>query len=162
MLESAYLNSLIARAKQDVKTIVLPEGEDERILKAAHLITAEKAAKVIILGDVESVKKHFAGHNWSLEDIELVSPAKSANLEKYTKLLYELRKEKGMTEEEAAKTVLNPNYFGTLMIKAGDADGMVSGANHSTADTVRPALQIIKSAKIGASVSSLLILVHND
>lgn len=109
MLESAYLNSLIARAKQDVKTIVLPEGEDERILKAAHLITAEKAAKVIILGDVESVKKHFAGHNWSLEDIELVDPAKSANLEKYTKLLYELRKEKGMTEEEAAKTVLNPN-----------------------------------------------------
>lgn len=162
MLESAYLNSLIARAKQDVKTIVLPEGEDERILKAAHLITAEKAAKVIILGDVESVKKHFAGHNWSLEDIELVDPAKSANLEKYTKLLYELRKEKGMTEEEAAKTVLNPNYFGTLMIKAGDADGMVSGANHSTADTVRPALQIIKSAKKGASVSSLLILVHND
>ena len=72
MLESAYLNSLIARAKQDVKTIVLPEGEDERILKAAHLITAEKAAKVIILGDVESVEKHFAGHNWSLEDIELV------------------------------------------------------------------------------------------
>ena len=67
-----------------------------------------------------------------------------------------------MTEEEAAKTVLNPNYFGTLMIKAGDADGMVSGANHSTADTVRPALQIIKSAKKGASVSSLLILVHND
>ena len=98
MLESAYLNSLIARAKQDVKTIVLPEGEDERILKAAHLITAEKAAKVIILGDVESVKKHFAGHNWSLEDIELVDPAKSANLEKYTKLLYELRKEKCMTD----------------------------------------------------------------
>ena len=143
MLESAYLNSLIARAKQDVKTIVLPEGEDERILKAAHLITAEKAANVIILGDVESVKKHFAGHNWSLEDIELVDPAKSANLEKYTKLLYELRKEKGMTEEEAAKTVLNPNYFGTLMIKAGDADGMVSGANHSTADT---ALEAAKNA----------------
>ena len=162
MLESAYLNSLIARAKQDVKTIVLPEGEDERILKAAHLITAEKAAKVIILGDVESVKKHFAGHNWSLEDIELVDPAKSANLEKYTKLLYELRKEKGMTEEEAAKTVLNPNYFGTLMIKSGDADGMVSGANHSTADTVRPALQIIKSAHKDRGVSSMFIMVCNN
>lgn len=162
MLESAYLNGLIARAKSNVKTIVLPEGEDERILKAAHLITAEKAAKIIILGDVESVKKYFADNNWSMDDIELINPAESANLEKYTKLLYELRKEKGMTEEEAAKTALNPNYFGTLMIKAGDADGMVSGANHSTADTVRPALQIIKAAKKGASVSSLLILVHND
>ena len=162
MLESAYLNGLVARARSDVKTIVLPEGEDERILKAAHLITAEKAAKIIILGDVESVKKYFANNNWSMDDIELINPAESANLEKYAKLLYELRKEKGMTEEEAAKMALNPNYFGTLMIKAGDADGMVSGANHSTADTVRPALQIIKAAKKGASVSSLLILVHND
>lgn len=162
MLESAYLNSLIARAKQDLKTIVLPEGEDERVLKAAHLITEESAAQIIILGNADEIKSYFSANNWSMEKIEVLDPARSPELEKYTKLLFELRKEKGMTEEEAAKTVLIPNYFGTLMIKAGDADGMVSGANHSTADTVRPALQIIKSAKKGASVSSLLILVHNN
>lgn len=162
MLESAYLNSLISRAKQDIKTIVLPEGEDERILKAAHIITEESAAKIIILGNVDEIKSHFAKNNWSLENIELVNPEHSPKLRQYTDLLLELRKEKGMTEEEASKLVLNPNYFGTLMIKAGDADGLVSGANHSTADTVRPALQIIKSAKKGSSVSSLLILVHKD
>lgn len=162
MLESAYLNSLIARAKQDLKTIVLPEGEDERILKAAHIITEEAAAKIIILGNVEEIKSYFAKNNWSLDNIELINPEQSPKLNQYRDLLLELRKEKGMTEEEASKLVLNPNYFGTLMIKAGDADGLVSGANHSTADTVRPALQIIKSAKKGSSVSSLLILVHKD
>lgn len=162
MIESAYLRSLIAKAKNDIKTIVLPEGEDERILKAAHIITGEKAAKIIILGDVGEIKKYYEKNGWSLEDIELIDPKDSENLAQYTKLLYDLRKEKGMTEEEAAKLALNPNYFGTLMIKAGHADGMLSGANHSTADTVRPALQIIKSAKKGSSVSSLLILVHDD
>lgn len=162
MLESAYLNSLIAKAKQDIKTIVLPEGEDERVLKAAHIINQEAAAKVIVLGDVEAIKKHFADNHWNLDGIELIDPLKSANLDKYTKLLFDLRKEKGMTEEEAAKMALNANYFGTLMVKAGDADGLVSGANHSTADTVRPALQIIKAVKKGASVSSLVLLVHND
>ena len=90
-----------------------------------------------------------------MEDITVLKPETSDKLEDYTKLLYNLRKEKGMTEEEAHKTALNYNYFGTLMVKAGDADGMVSGANHSTADTVRPALQIIKT-KAGAKASARL------
>lgn len=92
----------------------------------------------------------------------MINPATSPRLEEYASLLFELRKSKGMTEEEAKKTALIPNYFGTLMIKSGHADGMVSGANHSTADTVRPALQIIKSAHKDRAVSSFLVMVSND
>lgn len=159
---SNFLDRLLERASQEQKTIVLPEGEDERILQAAHTIAERKAAKLIILGKPEEIKAYYAKNNWSLDGIELLEPEKSPKLEEYAHLLYELRKAKGMTEEEAKKMALNYNYFGTLMIKAGHADGMVSGANHSTADTVRPALQIIKSAHKDRSVSSALILVAND
>ena len=146
MLESKYLNNLMLEAKKHYKTIVLPEGEDLRVLQAAHIINSEKVAKIIILGNEEQIKDDFAKNNWNLDGIEIINPEKSPNLESYANLLFELRKSKGMSEEDAKKTALNANYFGTLMIKAGHADGMVSGANHSTADTVRPALQIIKSA----------------
>ena len=159
---SKYLTDVMNKASKNVKTIVLPEGEDNRVLKAAHIVAEAKAAKIIILGDEAEIKKHFEENAWSMEDIKVIKPETDENLQKYTKLLYDLRKEKGMTEEEAAKTALNYNYFGTLMVKAGDADGMVSGANHSTADTVRPALQIIKSARKDRGVSSFLILVSND
>lgn len=162
MIKSKYIKSLLAKAKQNVKTIVLPEGEDERVLEAAHMVADEKAAKIVILGDVEKIKAHFAANNWSLDGIELIKPEEAPNLPAYTELLYELRKEKGLSREEAEKLALNYNYFGTLMIKSGHADGMVSGANHSTADTVRPALQIIKSAKKGRSASSFFIMLSND
>lgn len=159
---SEFLNTLLERASKDVKTIVLPEGEDERILQAAHTVAERKAAKLIILGNPEEIRAYFAKNNWNMDGITLLRPEESDKLETYANLLYELRKAKGMTPEEAKKTALNYNYFGTLMIKAGDADGMVSGANHSTADTVRPALQIIKSAHKERSVSSALILVANN
>lgn len=162
MSYNKYLQSLMEQAKLKNKTIVLPEGEDMRILEAAHLIAAEKVAKLVILGDEAEIKAHFAKQGWSLEGIEIVKPENSPRLAEYTKLLYDLRKDKGLTEEDAAKLALNYNYFGTLMIKSGHADGMVSGANHSTADTVRPALQIIKSAKKGRTVSSFFLLVFGD
>ncbi len=157
-----YLQGIIGKAAENVKTIVLPEGEDERVLKAAHIIASAKAAKLIILGDENEIKKYFAAQNWNLEGIEILKPENSPRLQEYTDLLYNLRKEKGMTYEQAQQTARNYNYFGTLMVKAGHADGMVSGANHSTADTVRPALQIIKSAHKDRGVSSFLILVSND
>lgn len=157
-----YLQGIIGKAAENVKTIVLPEGEDERVLKAAHIIASAKAAKLIILGDENEIKKYFAAQNWNLEGIEILKPENSPRLQEYTDLLYSLRKEKGMTYEQAQQTARNYNYFGTLMVKAGHADGMVSGANHSTADTVRPALQIIKSAHKDRGVSSFLILVSND
>ena len=162
MLESKFIQNVLAEAKKHYKTIVLPEGEDLRVLKAAHIINKDKICKIILLGDEAQIKADFAKNGWDIEGIEIINPATSEKLEAYTNLLYELRKAKGMTEEEAKKTALIPNYFGTLMIKAGDADGMVSGANHSTADTVRPALQIIKSAHKDRGVSSFLVMVSND
>lgn len=162
MLESTFIKDVLARAKQHYKTIVLPEGEALRVLKAAHIINKDKICKIIILGDEAQIKADFAKNGWDLTGIELINPATSPRLEEYASLLFELRKSKGMTEEEAKKTALIPNYFGTLMIKSGHADGMVSGANHSTADTVRPALQIIKSAHKDRAVSSFLVMVSND
>ncbi len=162
MKTTKFLDSLLERASEELKTIVLPEGEDERILQAAHTVAERKAAKLIILGNPDEIRNYYAQKGWSLDGIELLQPENAPKLEAYANLLYELRKAKGMTPEEAKKLALNYNYFGTLMIKSGDADGMVSGANHSTADTVRPALQIIKSAHKERSVSSALILVAND
>ena len=161
MIQSKYILSLLEKTKKDLKTIVLPEGEDERVLTAAHIISEEKAANIVILGDVEKMQAFFASHNWSTDGIKFIQPEKSEHLSEYIELLYNLRKEKGLSHEDAEKLALNYNYFGTLMIKSGHADGMVSGANHSTADTVRPALQIIKSAKKGRSASSFFIMLSN-
>lgn len=162
MLDSNFIKDVLAKAKQHYKTIVLPEGEDLRVLKAAHIINKDKICKIILLGDEEQIKANFDQNGWDINGIEIIKPETSPKLKEYANILYELRKAKGMTEEEALKTAQNYNYFGTLMIKAGDADGMVSGANHSTADTVRPALQIIKSAHKDRGVSSFLIMVSND
>ena len=162
MLESKFINDVLAKAKQHYKTIVLPEGEDLRVLQAAHTINKDKICKIILLGDEAQIKDDFAKNGWDINGIEIINPNTSPKLKEYANMLYEMRKAKGMSEEDALKTALIPNYFGTLMIKAGDADGMVSGANHSTADTVRPALQIIKSASKDRAVSSFLIMVSNE
>ena len=158
---SEYLKGLLHQASQDIKTIVLPEGNDERVLKAAHIVASEGAARLIIFGDQAEIKAYFDKNGWDLNNIEILKPENDPRLPSYAELLYNLRKEKGMTPEEAEKTARNYTYFGTLMVKAGDADGMVSGADHTTADTVRPALQIIKSAHKDRAVSSALILVAN-
>jgi len=161
MIKSTFINNLINQAKKDKKTIVLPEGEDERVLTAAHLASEMGMAKIIILGDEKNIASFFTANGWKTHDIEIVKPENSPNLPEYVELLYALRKEKGLSHNEAEKLAQNYNYFGTLMIKSGHADGMVSGADHSTADTVRPALQIIKAAKKGGSVSSFFIIMSN-
>ena len=157
-----YLSSLIAKAAENIKTIVLPEGEDERVLKAAHIIAQANAARLIIFGQKDKISAYFSENGWNMNNIEVLKPENSPRLKEYTDLLYNLRKEKGMTYEQAEQTARDYTYFGTLMVKSGHADGMVSGANHSTADTVRPALQIIKSARKDRSVSSFLIMISND
>ncbi len=162
MTQTAFIQKIIHKAQKDIKTIVLPEGEDKRILQAAHEVAAAKFAKIIILGNIKSINDYFAEQGWSTDGIEIIEPEKSPKFNKYADLFYELRKEKGVSKEDALRQMNNYNYFGTMMIKAGDADGMVSGANHSTADTVRPALQIIKSKKKGRSVSSAFIIVAKD
>ena len=161
-MPTPYLNSLIQKAKELHKTIVLPEGEDERVLEAGYIAATEGVADIIILGDDEQIEKFYAKKGAKPANLKIINPLKSEKLGAYTELLYEIRKEKGMSEEEAAKTAKVNTFFGTLMVKAGDADGMVSGAAHSTADTVRPALQIVKSARKDRGVSSFFIMVSDN
>ncbi|MBC8205848.1 MAG: phosphate acetyltransferase [Kiritimatiellales bacterium] len=155
MSRSAFITEIIEKAKADPRTIVLPEGADERITDAANAIVAEGIANVIVLGDDTVAARANPG-------VTVVNPATSEKLDDYAQAFYELRKAKGMTLEKAKEILQSEvNYFGMMMVQCGDADGLVSGAAHSTADTVRPALQIIKGARKGGMVSSLFFMVCN-
>lgn len=140
-----FIETIKQKAKKDIKTIVLPESEDIRTLKAVEIINKEKFAKVVLIGNPDEVKKTSGENNIDLRETLIIDPKNSEKHEEFANALYELRKEKGMTKEEAEKLVLNSIYFGVMMVKLGYADGLVSGACHSTADTLRPALQIIKT-----------------
>ena len=159
---SDFINGMIAKAKTANKTIVLPEGEDDRVIEAAGKIVAEKIANLVLLGNVETIRSKLQAKGIDASALTIINPADSEKLEEYTNLFYELRKEKGVTMESAANFAKDPNYFGTLMMKSGHADGMVSGAAHSTADTVRPALQIVKSARKDMGVSSFFFMNKDD
>ncbi len=139
------------------KKIVLCEGEDSRVVKAAAECVRDRIARIVLLGNAEEI----AGRNpdVNLEGIEIVDPATSEKLGEYAKLLYELRKAKGMTEEQALEQAKDSTFFGALMLKNGDVDGLVSGACHSTANTLRPGLQIIKTAPGVSAVSSFNLMV---
>ena len=161
MERSAFIHHIIDSAKASPRRIVLPEGDDPRVLEAANTINQEKIASVILLGDEQKIATTFTEKGWSLDGIELIDPVTSPRLPKLADLFYELRKHKGITPEQALTTVSEVTYFGMMLVKTGAADGLVSGAAHSTADTVRPALQIIKAAKKGATVSSFFIMDVN-
>ena len=155
----SFIDEIKNRAKQEIKTIVLPEATDIRILKAAQIVEKERYAKVILIGDEEEVSKKIKENNIELKETKIIDPLKSEKTEDYANQLYELRKVKGMTLEQAQKIILNPIYFGMMMVKLDDADGLVSGAAHSTADTLRPALQILKTAPGTKLVSAFFIMV---
>ena len=127
---SAFLDSMIAQAKQEKKTIVLPEGNDERTLKAAEKALADGLANLIILGNVDAIK----ASGYKLDGAQIIDPKNSEYEDKFTDMFYELRKKKGMTPEKARETIKDETYFGVMMVKTGRAQGMVSGACHSTAD----------------------------
>ncbi len=146
---SDFLNRMKAAAKADKKTIVLPEGEDPRTIEAARQIVEEDLANLVILGDPAQI---------DIEGVTVIDPATAEKRQAYADALYELRKAKGMTAEQAFEQVADATYFGTMMIKCGDADGLVSGACHSTANTLRPALQILKTAPGTKLVSSFFIM----
>ena len=152
----AIIDKIKAKAKSDVKHIVLPEGEETRNAQAAAIIAKEGLAKLTLLGNPEKVRQ--AANGASLDGIEIIDPAASDKCAEYANILYELRKAKGMTPEKAAEMVKDPMYYGILMVKAGDADGLVSGAIHSTADMLRPALQVIKSKPGIKTVSSCFLM----
>jgi len=151
------LDEIKAKAKALNKTIVLCEGEDKRVVKAAADATKEGIAKIVLLGDEVEIKK--ANPDVDLTGVEIVNPLTSEKLPAYNAKLCELRASKGMTSEQAAKLLTDGTYFGAMMLKMGDVDGLVSGACHSTANTLRPGLQIIKTAKGVSSVSSFNLMI---
>ncbi len=146
------------RAKLDKKNIVLPEGIEERNIAAARKIVDNGLAHPILIGDREKVLKKAEEINVNLENIQIIDPNDSDKLEVYIKNFYELRKNKGMTMVKAEKIVRDPLYFATMMVKLDDADGMVSGAIHTTGDLLRPGLQIIKTMPGVSIVSSFFIM----
>lgn len=156
------VEQLIARAKANKQRIVLPEGTEERTLKAANQILTDGVADLIILGNVDEI--HELAKQWGLGNIDkatIIDPATSPKKEEYAELLAELRKKKGMTIEEARKKVLDSLYFGCMIIKSGDADGQLAGARNTTGNVLRPALQIIKTAPGITCVSgAMLLLTH--
>ena len=148
------INQIIERAKADKQRIVLPEGTEERTLKAADKLVADGVADIILIGNPDEIKKlasQFGLNN--IDKATIVDPKNNAKKQEYANLLFELRKAKGMTPEQAATLAQDPLYLGCLMIKNGDADGEIAGAQNTTGNVLRPALQIIKTAP-GISVVS--------
>ena len=154
------LSQIVARAKSNKQRIVLPEATEERTLRAADKVLADDVANIILLGNPNEINGLAA--EWGLKNIgkaTIIDPATSEQTETYAQLLYKLRKNKGMTEEEARVKVLDPLYFGCLIIKNGDADGQISGARSTTGDTLRPALQIIKCSPGITCVSGAMLMI---
>ena len=151
---ASFIDTLIDRAKADKKTIVLPEGNDERILEAAQEALAQGIANIIILGDADEI----AAKGYNLEGATIIDPATSDKQEEFANLLYERRKAKGMTPEEAKELVKDPIHFAVLMVKSGLCDGLVGGACHATIKILSPSLKIIKTAPGEPMVSSFFIM----
>lgn len=158
----SFIEELKNRAKQNIKTIILTESEDKRVLYAAQKIKEEGFAKIILIGNIDDANKLAKKNNIDISGIEIVDPETSKKFEEYSNAFYELRKAKGMTPEKAREILKDNMYFGTMMVKLGDADGLVSGACHSTANTLRPALQILKTASGTKLVSAFFLMVVPD
>jgi phosphate acetyltransferase len=155
-----FLERTIQRAKSNIKTIVLPESEDIRTLKAASTVLKDGIADIILLGDKEQIKKNSQG--LYIPEDKILEINKFAKIDEYANALYQLRKEKGVTLEIAYQLLQNPLYFAVMMVKMSDADGMVAGAIHATSDTLRPALQILKTAQGTKIVSAFFIMCVPD
>lgn len=156
-----FIDEIKAKAKLNIKTIVLPETEDARTYEAAEKILKEGTAKLVLIGSEEEIAKNKG--SFDISGAVIVDPATSDKTESYIAKLVELRQKKGMTEEQARELLLKSyTYYGVMMVKMGDADGMVSGACHSTADTLRPCLQILKTKPGTKLVSSFFVMVVPD
>ncbi|OHE10840.1 MAG: phosphate acetyltransferase [Sulfurimonas sp. RIFOXYD12_FULL_33_39] len=160
---------LFEMARLNKKRVILPEGSDERILRAVEIILRRDAADIIILGDEDEIRENIRKFGLDLSKALIIDHLKSELLEEFTNTFYEMRKEKGLTLQGAKDAMIHVNYFATMMVYTGHADGMVSGAVHATADTIRPALQIIKTTPDVRIVSSLFfmclktkVLVYGD
>ncbi len=158
-----FTEKLKDRAREQLKKIILPEGMDERTLKATEIILEEGFAEIILVGDSDEIKSKAADLNLkNIEKATVINPLNHPKKEEYTNLLYELRKSKGMTIEDASKLVENPLYLSVLMIKNGDADGEVAGAANPTGDVLRPAFQIVKTLPGISVVSGAFVMILKD
>ncbi len=154
-----FINTIKLRAKNNIKKIVLPEASDIRIIEAAATALKEEYADIILIGNEENINKMANEKSLDISKATIIDPLKSEKSKMYAEKLYELRKEKGMTLEKAEELVKDEVYFGMMMIKLEEADGLVSGAIHSTSDTLRPALQILKTAPGTKLVSAFFLMV---
>jgi len=145
-------------AKNTKKTIVLPESEDDRILRATEIILRRHLAKIILLGDSETIKQRSLQLGLDISQATIINPLESEKLQQYSEIFYESRKAKGLSLQAAKDALNHKTYFATMMVHTGEADAMVSGASHTTADTIRPALQIIKTHPDVSIVSSLFFM----
>lgn len=158
------INQIIAKAKADKQRIVLPEGTEERTIKAADKLVADGVADIILLGNVDEIKKLASQYNLkNIEGATIIDPETNPKKQEYADLLFELRKSKGMTSEQAIQKVTDPLYWACLMIKNGDADGEIAGAQNTTGDVLRPALQIVKTSPgINVVSGAFLMFVENN
>lgn len=159
MSAEVFESWLIGRAKENQAHIVLPEGEDDRILQAAHQLLDKDVAKLTILGDVDDIARRAEAQGLDLSKAQVIDHTKSELLEEFAAEFAELRKKKGITLEQARETMQDISYFATMMVHKGLADGMVSGAAHTTAHTIKPSFQIIKTAPGASVVSSIFLMV---
>ncbi|MCZ9291081.1 phosphate acetyltransferase [Corynebacterium lehmanniae] len=157
-----FERQLVEQAKANRKHVVLPEGEDDRILQAADQLLKQGVAELTILGDVDDMNRRAADLGLDLSGAHLVNHLESDLAEEFAAEFAELRKKKGVTIEEARETMKDVSYFGTMMVHKGLADGMVSGAAHTTAHTIKPSFQIIKTAPGASVVSSVFLMVMQD
>ncbi len=153
-----FIDTIKEKAKSQIKTIILPEATDIRVIKATEQILKEGFASIILLGEKEKILKIAKENNVDITNATIINPIESPNFNDYVKEFYELRKLKGMTLAKAEAMMKDTVYFGMMMVKAKDADGLVSGAIHSTADTLRPALQILKTAPNTKLVSAFFLM----
>ncbi|MFO7612437.1 MAG: phosphate acetyltransferase [Clostridia bacterium] len=157
-----FLEKMMEKAKSDIRTIVLPETTDIRILKAAADATAKKIANIILIGDKKQIERDAIENSLDISDAEIMEIDGFPQMDEFVDKLVELRKHKGMTIETAREMLRNPLAFGIMMVKMNMADGMVAGAINSTADTLRPALQILKTAPGTKLVSAFFIMCVPD
>ncbi len=159
----SFIENMKEEAKKEIKTIVLPESEDLRTLEATQIVLEEGFANIVLIGNPDDINKLAKENNVDITGAQIVNPATSNDFSKYANDLYELRKNKGMTLDQAKELLMsNSRYFATMMVKEGDADGFVSGASHPTSDTLRPALQILKAAPGTKIVSAFFVMVLPD
>lgn len=152
-----FIDSIIALARYNKKTIVLPESYDPRTIEACARILEKGIANVVLIGEREKIQA--VAPQWNISEARVVNPANYAKTEEFAQAFCEMRKAKGMTIEKARETMLDPLFFGVMMVKQNEADGMVAGAINSTANTLRPALQILKTAPGTKLVSSFFMMV---